>query len=255
MPPPLSESDILFPHLSNSPSISNTLSSIKRSALSINNRLNSIISDSQFVASVAEAYGLPLVANERCGSWYIPLDKKTDGVYFKSTDGHMGQWSFSLRRLNLQLVDVLQKYGGAVVVDSTRRGKSMPDALSKTIPIWCCVLNRALFGGEGVKHELYTPPHAVSESEHAQIENRIDGLVRQFFVTYNSPWSSYSHPLTSTGNLQTQYPISSLHTHQTPPPNLGNPAVLTTRLATNIQRLLPHRPVYSFSPRPRRRSL
>lgn len=182
MPQPLSESDILFPHLSNNPNISNTLSSIKRSALSINNRLNSIISDSRFVASVAEAYGLPLVANERCGSWYIPLDKKTEGVYFKSTDGHMGQWSFSLRRLNLQLVDVVQKYGGAVVVDSTRRGKSMPDALSKTIPIWCCVLNRALSGDGEVKHKLYTPPHAVSESEHAQIESRIDGLVRQFLV-------------------------------------------------------------------------
>ncbi|KAH7074434.1 initiator tRNA phosphoribosyl transferase-domain-containing protein [Paraphoma chrysanthemicola] len=179
MSQPLSESDILFPHQSNTPSFAATLSSLKRSALSINNRLTSITSDSEFVTSVAEAYTLPLVANERCGSWYIPLERKNDSVYFKSTDGHMGEWGFSLRRLNLQLLDVVNKYGGAIVVDSTRRGKSMPDALSKTIPIWCCVINRALFGADE-KHELATPPQAVSESEHAQIESRIDGCVRQF---------------------------------------------------------------------------
>jgi tRNA A64-2'-O-ribosylphosphate transferase len=181
MTQPLSEADILFPHLANNPNFSSTLSSLKRSTLSIHNRLTSIISDSEFVNSVAEAYQLPLVANERCGSWYIPPEKKTDGVYFKSTDGHMNQWGFSLRRLNLQLLDVVQKHGGAVIVDSTRRGKSMPDALSKTIPIWCCVINRAVFGAAD-EHALYTPPQGVSKSEHAQIESRIDGCVQQFLV-------------------------------------------------------------------------
>ncbi|KAH5535459.1 hypothetical protein HBI27_172210 [Parastagonospora nodorum] len=179
MAQPLSEADILFPHLANNPNFSSTLSSLKRSALSIHNRLTSIISDSEFVASVSEAYRLPLVANERCGSWYIPLERKAEGVYFKSTDGHMSQWGFSLRRLNLQLLDVVQNHGGAVVVDSTRRGKSMPDALSKTIPIWCCVINRAVFGAEG-QHAMYTPPQAVSSSEHAQIASRIDGFVAHF---------------------------------------------------------------------------
>lgn len=181
MTQPLSEADIFFPHLSNTPNFSSTLSSLKRSALSVHNRLTSIISDSKFVASVAEAYGHPLVANERCGSWYITPEKKTEGVYFKSTDGHMAQWGFSLRRLNLQLLDVVQEHGGAVIVDSTRRGKSMPDALSKTIPIWCCVINRAVFGAQG-EHALYTPPQAVSSSEHAQITSRIDGFVQQFIV-------------------------------------------------------------------------
>lgn len=66
-----------------------------------------------------------------------------------------------------------------MIVDSTRRGKSMSDALSKTIPIWCCVMNRALFPEHG-DHELHTPPQAVSESEHAQIENRIKIFVRDF---------------------------------------------------------------------------
>jgi len=33
-------------------------------------------------------------------------------AYFKSTDGHTGEWSFSLRRLNLQLFEVIGAYGG-----------------------------------------------------------------------------------------------------------------------------------------------
>ncbi|EMD67498.1 hypothetical protein COCSADRAFT_289802 [Bipolaris sorokiniana ND90Pr] len=182
MSKPLTEADIIFPHLSNTPNLSSTLSSLRRSTLSTHNRLASIISDSAFVESVASAYELPLVANERCGSWYIPPSLKSGSVYFKSTDGHMGEWSFSLRRLNLQLLDVVEKWGGAVVVDSTRRGKSMPDALSKTIPTWCCVMNRAVFGGDKAKEEmrLFTPPQAVGESEHAQMEKRIDGFVQQF---------------------------------------------------------------------------
>ena len=184
MSKPLNEKDIIFPHLSNTPNLSNTLSSLRRSTLSTHNRLASIISDSAFVESVASAYELPLVANERCGSWYIPPSLKSGSVYFKSTDGHTGEWSFSLRRLNLQLLNVVEKWGGAVVVDSTRRGKSMPDALSKTIPTWCCVMNRAVFGGETGKEEisLFTPPQAVGESEHAQMEKRIDGFVQQFLV-------------------------------------------------------------------------
>jgi tRNA A64-2'-O-ribosylphosphate transferase len=185
MTQPLSEADILFPHLANNPNFSSTLVSLKRSALSIHNRITSIVSDSNFVVSVSEAYQLPLVANERCGSWYIPPEKKTEGVYFKSTDGHMSQWGFSLRRLNLQLLDVIQKHGGAIIVDSTRRGKSMPDALSKTIPIWCCVMNRTLFGTKG-EHAMYTPPQAVSSSEHAQISSKIDGFVQQFLVRLTS---------------------------------------------------------------------
>jgi len=47
----------------------------------------------------------------------------------------------------------------------------MPDALSKTIPIWCSVLNRVLFPNETQLHNLYTPPQVVSQSEHAQMTN------------------------------------------------------------------------------------
>ena len=84
----------------------------------------------------------------------------------------------------MQVLDVVEKSGGAVIVDSTRRGKSMPDALSKTVPFWCCVINQAVFGE---KHELFTPPQVVSESEHAQMERRIDSFVQQFLVSVLTP--------------------------------------------------------------------
>src|SRR5690554_6419149 len=31
-----------------------------------------------------------------------------------------------------------------IIVDSTRKGKRVPDALSKTIPIWCATINNAV---------------------------------------------------------------------------------------------------------------
>ncbi|KAK2998388.1 hypothetical protein RJ639_024583, partial [Escallonia herrerae] len=34
--------------------------------------------------------------------------------------------------------------GGCMIVDSTRKGKRFPDSMSKTIPIWTCVVNRAI---------------------------------------------------------------------------------------------------------------
>jgi len=103
---------LLFP--SAQQSISQTLSSLRRSALSVSNRLQSIETDADFVQEVAEHYDLPLVANERCGSWYISPDAKVGSAYFKSTDGHAGQWDFSFRRLNLQLLSLAREHGGLV---------------------------------------------------------------------------------------------------------------------------------------------
>ena len=92
-------------------------------------------------------------------------------------------------------------------MDSTRAGKRLPDALSKTVPIWCAVVNRALRlrqRGLATPHpvipadaddetdakpqdswdddkddddaaaNLYTPPGAVSPQEHVQIAARLD---------------------------------------------------------------------------------
>lgn len=55
----------------------------------------------------------------------------------------------------------------------------MPDALMKTVPIWCAVFNRLLFPGDEEAGRLYTPPKCVSRSEHAQIEQRLDGFAAE----------------------------------------------------------------------------
>lgn len=59
----------------------------------------------------------------------------------------------------------------------------MPDALSKTVPIWCAVINIALQlrreddGGtvDGWDTTLYLPPNIVSPSEKAQIQGLLPG--------------------------------------------------------------------------------
>ncbi|BFZ59308.1 tRNA A64-2'-O-ribosylphosphate transferase [Saitoella coloradoensis] len=166
---------------------------LRQESRSIYNRLHSIAHDASFVQSVASAYDLPLIANERCGLWYIQPKDLFGSVYFKSTDGHHGQWSFSLRRLNLHLPALLEEHGGAVIVDSTRRGKRMPDSLSKTIPIWCAVMNRAYAklhpeaGWSGDDVALHTPPGTVSRAEHTSIEKRIDEFVDSFLSVLPSP--------------------------------------------------------------------
>ncbi|TVU07857.1 hypothetical protein EJB05_41229, partial [Eragrostis curvula] len=118
---------------------------IKRRESTLYNALRSVAEDAAFVAEVAALWpALPLVANLRCGLWYAPPRSFAATCYFKSTDGHAGNWSFSTARLNLHLALLAGERGGCIIVDSTRKGKRFPDSMSKTIPIWCCVLNRAI---------------------------------------------------------------------------------------------------------------
>lgn len=118
---------------------------IKRRESTLYNALRSVAEDAAFVAEIAALWpALPLVANLRCGLWYAPPRALTATCYFKSTDGHAGNWSFSTARLNLHLALLAGERGGCIIVDSTRRGKRFPDSMAKTIPIWCCVLNRAI---------------------------------------------------------------------------------------------------------------
>ncbi|KAG6209905.1 hypothetical protein E4U35_006337 [Claviceps purpurea] len=169
------------------PSLSSLLSSLKRSTLSIHNRLTSIHSDAQFVLRAASSPSLrgraskprPLVANQRCGSWYVPPGKTPQRAcaYFKSTDGHERAWKCSTRRLNMHLVDMIEEHDGIIIVDSTRRGKRMPDALSTTIPIWCTVLNNLLLPSHPLSSQLFLPPHLMA-STHAQIMALIPGFVQ-----------------------------------------------------------------------------
>ncbi|XP_058732244.1 uncharacterized protein C3F10.06c isoform X1 [Vicia villosa] len=116
---------------------------IKKRDNSLYNALRSIYQDSVFVSEISQLWPqLPLLANLRCGLWYSSNFHST--CYFKSTDGHTNNCSFSTSRLNLHVAHLAAQKGGCMIVDSTRRGKRFPDSMSKTIPIWTCVLNRAI---------------------------------------------------------------------------------------------------------------
>ncbi|KAG5365800.1 hypothetical protein CJU89_0191 [Yarrowia sp. B02] len=154
---------------------------LRKDSRSVKNRVQSVFHDSEHVKRVSESFNLPLVANERCGRWYIEPKDIAESVYFKSTDGHTNVHSFSTRRLNLHLLDFVKANGGAVIVDSTRRGKPIPDALSKTIPQWCRVINLAVFGSDAPP--LTTSPIIVGKSEHYEIEKKVDGWVEDFVRT------------------------------------------------------------------------
>ena len=138
--------------------------------------LQSIDLDAAFVAEARDSLGAPATfANLRCGVWYVPPELRTGTCYFKSTDGHTGNWGFSLSRLNLQVALAAAHEGRVLIVDSTRSGKRFPDSLSKTVPIWCAVINRALAEdreGGSWDTALHLPPW-VPPSERAQIEARL----------------------------------------------------------------------------------
>ena len=140
----------------------------------------------------------PWLPNKQCGSWYLPPTTE-DGsatnqteVYFKSTDGHVGTYAISLKRLNLPLLEVLHEFGGCFLVDSSVR-KRLPDSFSRTIPIWCCVINRLVLkyrkdlgldeigDNDDWDIELHTPASIVSPQEHTEISNLIDSRVELLY--------------------------------------------------------------------------
>lgn len=53
----------------------------------------------------------------------------------------------------------------------------MPDALAKTVPIWCAVLNKLLFADLPAVQDLHTPIDLVGASEHAQIKAKMEGFL------------------------------------------------------------------------------
>ena len=156
----------------------------------LRNYLLSISQDHAFLEtfiSAAQVYyssAYPVFANQRNGVWY--RDQWHGLCYFKSTDGHYNNWNFSLTRLNLHLLCSAEKSGGMIIVDSTRRGKSFPDSLSKTIPIWCCILNRLKFRWKSQEEDYlwdcqsYFPPSIVSESEQDQIAQHMATILASF---------------------------------------------------------------------------
>jgi tRNA A64-2'-O-ribosylphosphate transferase len=180
----------------------------------LRHRLLSIFSDASFVRYISDQHlNFPVFANLRCGLWYARVAGIcTDTAYFKSTDGHANTWNFSLRRLNLNVVEAASNSPGILLVDATKRGRRMPDSFSRTVPIWCTVINRAVHrhreqkiiggvvgdsSGERVDRststkshnistkqennfwdtELHIPPNVVSKEESAIISSKLDYLV------------------------------------------------------------------------------
>eukprot|EP00850_Spirogloea_muscicola_P023324 SM000347S12998 [mRNA] locus=s347:65217:68332:- [translate_table: standard] len=134
---------------------------IKRRDSTTYNALRSVAADAAFVAEVAALWpSLPLVANLRCGRWYAGAFDAA--CYFKSTDGHAGNWSFSLTRLNMHLALLAAARGGVIIVDATRKGKRFPDSFSKTVPMWACVLNRAVAEVQGAETNAGAMPQRVA---------------------------------------------------------------------------------------------
>lgn len=141
----------------------------------------------------------PVFANLRCGLWYVGGEGLSDPelggatwgtCYYKSTDGHNNNWSFSATRLNLHVAEAAAAHGGVVVVDATRSTtKRFPDAFSKTIPIWAEVLSRAVAAGRdgdgscSAASETYAwdaGPHLplwVSDHERNSIRARMPGFL------------------------------------------------------------------------------
>ncbi|KAL2917022.1 tRNA A64-2'-O-ribosylphosphate transferase [Polyrhizophydium stewartii] len=133
---------------------------------------------------------LPVVANERAGAWYVRPQLRAHGqtAYFKSTDGHTGKWDFNLRRLNIHLLLFAAQQGGCVLVDVTRKGKRFPDALAKTVPLWCAVINVAVARWRSAHGEaadearwdlrLHTAP-SVPMTERQQMSDLVDGFAER----------------------------------------------------------------------------
>ncbi|KAK4057607.1 tRNA A64-2'-O-ribosylphosphate transferase [Microbotryomycetes sp. JL221] len=143
------------------------------------NRLHSILEDATFIErSVAPAFPyFPLIANQRAGAWYVRPKPESHYAYFKSTDGHTGEHNFNLRRANLSLVPLLNKYEGIVLVDSTRRGKlAEDDGIERVDDLESWQENG----------KLWTLPSAVGRFEHAQIQAKINHWAQELVASsYN----------------------------------------------------------------------
>ena len=112
-------------------------------------RVHSIARDAAFVEAQGERFlrdsTRAAFANARAGAWYAGGGRFAyETCYFKSTDGHNNNWTMSATRLNRRVAMACAAGRGGMIVDATRSAvKRFPDALSKTVPIWCDALNRA----------------------------------------------------------------------------------------------------------------
>ena len=122
MPSHVYEQGVTFPTFN---SVNRVLRQLKKEECSLFNCACSVSSDAVFIDEVSQLHpALPVIANLRCGLWYTRDPQQT--CYFKSTDGHNGNWSFSTTRLNMHVAEAAASKNGCVIVDATRRGKTFP---------------------------------------------------------------------------------------------------------------------------------
>eukprot|EP00659_Diplonema_papillatum_P020377 gene20377-31355_t len=156
---------------------------LRRSEGDVVNRLRSIVRDAEWVEEVLslmhneDAKRYPVLANLRCGAWYLRPGLADGAVHFKSTDGHYGTWDFSLSRLNVNLLRSLEEHGAAVVVDATRKGKVYPDSFARTIPLWAAVINRVKGLADGPLRPDEFPLVSNNPSELSQIDAKVAPFV------------------------------------------------------------------------------
>ena len=170
-------------------SLTRVLREVKRHEHSVTNCIASIVHDVSFVREVHERYSFPVCGNKRCGAWYTGYSTENDTCYFKSTDGHVNQWSFSMARLNLHVAMYAIDHGGCIVVDATRRGKKFPDSLSKTVPIWAAVVTTCVLLYQmdhclplmDDSEDFLCLPKWIPEQEQMEIEKRIDLWATQLY--------------------------------------------------------------------------
>lgn len=116
------DQNVTFPSFN---SVNRVLRQLKKEESSLFSCACSVSSDAAFIDEVCQLHpALPVIANLRCGLWYVRSPKGT--CYFKSTDGHNGNWAFSTTRLNMHVAETAAASNGCIIVDATRRGKTFP---------------------------------------------------------------------------------------------------------------------------------
>lgn len=197
-----------LPAPTSSLSLSHLRRQVRQHSLSLRNRLHSITQDSLFLAAICRLFpSLPLVANMRCGLWYSAPSSFMARAYFKSSDGHYGHWHFSTGRLNLHLVSLAASNGGMMLADSTTRGKRFPDSMSKTVPIWCCLVNRAVHTLRQRRGEALAAEHTTLAAEHTAQQQHEDTVT----VSVSPPDSSASSDLHDSCNDDDEAQWCALH--------------------------------------------
>jgi tRNA A64-2'-O-ribosylphosphate transferase len=164
-----------------------SLGEIRKSSLEqqLWNRLHSIHLDAMWVSELIETLpkNVLILPNLRAGAWYHSGE---EDCHFKSTDGHQNNASLSLRRSNMHIIKhLVQGKSGCMIIDVTRSGKSWPDAFSRTIPIWTCIMNRTAknLGNVNVDEKLYMHSVVPKSETHHLDQHVIPKFVQQVLTS------------------------------------------------------------------------